>query len=77
MEEHELIEQKLNEKEATKPDDTVFPIKDDEWQKAIEIILGTDKHEEISDKDASELIAAARNFRKIIDFFVKLFGGGM
>lgn len=77
MEEHELIEQKSNEKEATKPDDTVFPIKDDEWQKAIEIILGTDKHEEISDKDASELITAARNFRKFIDFFVRLFGGAL
>ena len=25
MDEHELIEQKSNEKEATKPDDTVFP----------------------------------------------------
>ena len=77
MEKHELINGKPNEQEAEKPSETIFQIKDEEWKKAVEIILGTDKHEEISDKDASELIAAARNFRKIIDFFVKLFGGGM
>ena len=77
MEEHELINGKPNEQEAEKPSETIFQIKDDEWKKAVEIILGIDKHEEISDEDASDLITAARNFRKIIDFFVKLFGGAL
>lgn len=45
MEEHELINGKPNEQEAEKPSETIFQIKDDEWKKAVEIILGIDKHE--------------------------------
>ena len=76
MNEHELKEALPNEKKAEKPKETTFQVRDDEWKKAIEIMLGINAHERDKTTE-TELIVAARNFRKIIDFFVKLFGGAM
>lgn len=74
MEKHELLEERPNEQAPEKPKEEVTQVKDSEFECALEIILGTDSHENDGTEETN-LIQAARNFRKIIDFFVKIFGG--
>lgn len=77
MEEHKLKSATPTEAQANKPAEISYQVKDEDWKYAIEIILGINKHAEITRNTASELIVAARQFRKIIDFFTKLFKGGL
>lgn len=77
MEERELVEGASTESKVKKPEDNEQQVRNEEWKIAIEILLGTNPHEEITEDEASDLITAARSFRKIIDALTKIFGGNV
>ncbi|MDY5159637.1 hypothetical protein [Actinotignum urinale] len=73
----EHVEPKLRKPEIIRPqkaDEQKPIIESDEVKIALEILLGIDEHKAAADTD---LVRAARQFRDVLNFLTKIFGGAL